>query len=66
MVRPKSNLKKVMVSIWLEPSSIQVLDSFANQVRITRSQAIHNFLEVGCDEIGCKPIDLVKIIVYSA
>ncbi|WP_299977060.1 ribbon-helix-helix protein, CopG family [Desulfobacula sp.] len=54
--------KKIMVSIWLDPKIIRLIDNLAKRGHITRSEAIHNLIEVGYDELNLqKNIGLVKL-----
>jgi predicted DNA-binding protein len=53
--------KKIMVSIWLEPKSIKMLDNLAKMGQLTRSKIIHNLIEIGYDELKLQNnIGLIK------
>jgi len=54
--------KKIMVSIWLDPTTITLIDKVAKTADITRTRLIHNLIEVGYDELKLqKNIGLVKL-----
>jgi len=53
--------KKTMVSIWLDPKLIKMIDNFAQIGHLTRSKVIHNLIEIGYDELNFqKNIGLIK------
>lgn len=57
----KKTNKKIMVSIWLDPKLIKILDKLAQMGQLTRSKVIHNLIEIGYDELNLQNnIGLIK------